>query len=221
MKLLAYAAFLLLAGWGVPAQVPGGASPERKVTVWGPPKADWPMESILKATVPKEMITRLTVAGWPIKLEETELERARMHFGLVVGSRGDASEALSWICFQGSDEGGPWALWLYNSEIDGAEIGGFQWQRILPNFRVDRRCKSLDAQHGVVELPVRLYLGMAESEVDAVLGPPSGKRHNSAIYSHEHSLTLHDLPYTVDNDLLITYNSGRVAMIAVNYTIAS
>jgi hypothetical protein len=221
MKLLAYAAILLLACWGVPAQSPGGAVPERKITVWGPPKADWPMESMPKPTIPKEIITRLTVAGWPIELEETELERARMHFGLVVGSRGDASEALSWVCFQGSDEGGPWAIWLTSGEIDGAAIGGFQWQRISPNFRVDRRCKSLDAQQGAVELPIRLHLGMAESEVIAALGPPSGRHHHSAIYYHEHNLTLHNLPYTADNDVLITYDAGKVAMIAVNYTVAS
>jgi hypothetical protein len=221
MKHLAYAAFLLLAGWGILAQSPAGAGPGRKVTVWGPPKADWPMESMPKPTVPKEIITKLTVAGWPIELEETKLESTRNHFGLVIGARGDASEALSWICFQGSDEGGLWALWLYSSEIDGAEIGGFQWQRISPNFRVDRRCKFLDAQRGVVELPVRLQLGMTESEVIAKLGLPSGRHHHSVVYFHEHNLTLHDLPYAADNDVLITYDNGRVAMIAVNYTVSS
>lgn len=220
MKHLSCAAFLLLACWGIQSQSSGGAGPERKVTVWGPPKADWPME-MPKPTVPKEMITRLNVVGWPIELEETELERARKHFGLVIGSSGDASEALSWICFQGSDEGGAWALWLYSSEIDGAEIGGFQWQRIPSNLRVDRRCKSLDTQQGTVELPIRLHLGVTEPEVVAELGLPSGRHRHSVVYFHEHNLTLHELPYTAGNDVLITYDNGRVAMIAVNYTVAS
>jgi len=221
MKNLAYAALLLLAAWGIAAQSSGGAGAERNVTLWGPPEADWPVESMPKPTVPKEMITKLTVSGWPIELEETELERTRKHFGLAVGARGDASEGLEWVCFQGSDEGGPWSLWLTSGEIDGGTIGGFQWQRVSPGFQVDSRCESLGTQKGVVKLPIRLDLGMAESEVIAKLGPPSGRHHHSAVYSHEHNLTLHNLPYTADNDLLITYDNGRVAMIAVVYTVAN
>jgi hypothetical protein len=185
--------------------------------VWGPPNLELP-STFPKASVKNEIVKGLKVGDWPIILETTELAQAQRHFGAVVGSRGDASEALAWICLRGSDDKGTWALWLYSGEIDGPAIGGFQWQRISQGLHLDRRCKLLSSQQGSVELPIHVSLGMSKAEVVAALGRPSGMFRNLAIYSHEHDVELHNEPYTVDNDVIIEYREAAVSTIAVNHT---
>jgi hypothetical protein len=184
--------------------------------VWAPPAADWP-KTFPRPTVTKDLISEITVAGWPIKLEETGLAEAKKHFGGVIGSSGDAAETLAWLCLRGNDGAGQWVLWLYSGEINGPAIGGFQWQRVSPDLRLDSRCKYLATRNGPVELPVHLHLDMTEEEVDAEIGPPSRRYRDSAIYSYERSLTLHNEPYTLRDDVLITYRGGRVSVIAANH----
>ncbi|HTW60748.1 MAG TPA: hypothetical protein VMD55_03010 [Terracidiphilus sp.] len=217
MKHFVSMTILLFATWAALGQGLGSAGSEGGLLVWGPPKAEWP-DALPKPTVTTDLVEGLRIGGWPVKLEETKLVEAQEHFGAIVGSRGDASGALAWLCLRGSDDGGLWALWLYSGEIDGPAIGGFQWQRLSPDLRLDRRCKFLDSRHGSVELPFQLRLGMAEAQVEAEIGPPSGRYRDSAVYSHEHSLTLHGEPYTVSGDILITYRSGKVSTIAANHT---
>jgi hypothetical protein len=185
--------------------------------IWSPPNLKLP-SMLPTPSVKKEIIKGLRIDGWPVTLEKTKLAQAQKQFGAVVGSRGDASEALAWICLQGIDDQGTWVMWLYSGEINGPAIGGFQWQRISPDMQLDRRCRLLDRQQGRVELPIHLTLGMSEAEVVARLGRPSGTFRNLAIYSHEHNLTIDNEPYTVENDVLIEYGDGKVSTIAVNHT---
>jgi hypothetical protein len=201
-------------------QESGHQTPHSPRVIWGPPNLKLPT-TFPKPSIKGEIIKGLRIEGWPVTLEKTELAQAKRHFGAVIGNRGDASEALSWICLQGSDDRGAWAIWLYSGEIDGPAIAGFQWQRVPPEARLDHRCKLLDRLQGSVELPVHLTLGMSEAQVVAVLGRPSGTLHNVAIYSHEHKLTIHNEPYTLENDVLIEYGDGKVSTVVVNHTTAN
>lgn len=190
-----------------------------RVVLWSPPAIHAPSESP-RSTVPKPMITRIVVEGFPISLEQTTLEAARSHFRAVAGHQGDASEALSWICFSGRDEVGLWALWLISSEIDGPDIGGLQWRRIPAGEEVDPRCQSLQGT-GTVKLPLPIQLGMSETQVESVIGDPSMKYGHSAIYSHHHSLTIGGQLYSADNTIYLSYLEGVLRSVAVIYTVSS
>src|ERR1700692_3213940 len=135
------------------AQQSGSHAHDRPAPIWAPPTFTIPEDSP-HATVPKAMVTRLTVAGWPIQLERTELQQAQAHFGGTMGKIGDASEALHWLCLYGRDRDGLWGLWLLSEEIDGPSIGGIQWQRLPADAQMDRKCKSIEK--GRVELPLTL-----------------------------------------------------------------
>ncbi len=52
-----------------------------------------------------------------VNLEETPLKEVQKGLGGTIGSRGDASEALRWLCFHGSDAKGRWALWLESNTL--------------------------------------------------------------------------------------------------------
>jgi hypothetical protein len=171
--------------------------------------------------MPKEIVKELKVVGWPIVLEKTELLEAQKHFGGTVGSRGDASEALGWLCLYHQDANASWILWLESSEIDGPTIGGFQWQVLPRNAKVDRRCQSTNGKQSGVELPGSLRLGMTETEVTNLLGAPSAHLRDKVIYCHEHNLTIDSEPYTLFNDVVVTYRKGTVSAIAVTHTTSS
>ncbi len=221
MKWTNLIAFLLLVIWTVCAQTSVKSRSNQNPVVWGPPNLHWPSK-FPQPTAPKEIITDLKVGGWPIVLETTELLSAQKRLGGTVGYRGDASEALAWICLYRLDENAAWVLWLYSGEIDGPAIGGFQWQRLENGAKMDRRCKALNAKMGTVELlPSPLHLGMTEAEVEGILGKPTRKYHDSVLYDHEHNLTIRKEPYTLDNDVLIVYKDGKVWAISANHTTSS
>jgi hypothetical protein len=201
----------------------GQASDEgesRPHVIWGPPQNEWP-DTQLQPTVPNEMIKGLKVAGWPIALEKTELVEAQRHFGGTIGSRGDAGEALGWLCLYRRDRDASWVLWLESSEVDGPTIGSFRWQRLSVDSEMDRRCELLSKEGASISLPLALQLGMKEADVVTKLGKPSSHRGDTAIYAHEHSLIIHSEPYTLSNDVLIVYrNAVTWAIEAVHTTVS-
>jgi hypothetical protein len=200
------------------AQQPGSYAHDRTAAIWAPPNFAIPEDSP-HPTVPKPMVTRLTVAGWPIELQRTELEQAQRHFGGTMGKIGDASEALHFLCLYGKDKDGLWGLWLLNEENDGPSIGGIQWQRLPADAQMDRKCKLI--VKGGVELPIAVHLGMTQNEAERVLGKPSLTKGDIAVYSHEHSFTAHKEQYTADNELYVVYKNGWVWSLVVNYAIDS
>jgi hypothetical protein len=195
--------------------------PESPPLTWAPPSVEMPSE-LPQATVPNTIVTRITVSGYPITLEQTLLESVGRRMGVIAGHRGDAGDYLAWLCFYGRDAVGIWGLWLTSGEIDGPMIGGFQWQRLPADARMDGRCKLLDTSHRPsIELPIALHLGMSESQVEALVGKPSSKYRDTSIYVHEHSLKLHGEQYSADNSLYLSYRSGALWTVLVNYTISS
>jgi hypothetical protein len=183
-----------------------------KTVIWVPTKIDWP-EQNFSPTVPREMIGALRVADFPVILEETELEGARKRFGGTIGSRGDGGESEAWLCLHGSDESGPWIFWLTSGELDGPAIMGFQWRRLSLNETPDRRCSVLPPDHGGIELPLTLHLGMTEADMRKIMGKPSFVSGKKFIYCHEHQEMIHNLPYTAENMIAIVLRGGTILAI--------
>lgn len=184
-------------------------------TIWKPPASDF-WHSIPNATVPKAMVSNLTVAGASVVLETTPLRTIATRFSATIGRRGDAGDSVRWLCFHGSDSGGQWALWLESYEIDGGTVGGFEWQQIGNGAVFDRRCRTLSA--GSVELPRGLRLGLTSEEVKTVLGRPTAARGEVAIYVHSHKLSLRGKPFTSENVVQVVFRQGKVQSIDVSKT---
>ena len=187
-----------------------------RAILWSPPDFGWP-EDLQQATVPKEMIRSFKVGDLPIILEETKLEDVRRLFGGTIGSQGDASEAVAWLCLHGSDASGKWMLWLTSGELEGSiYIDGIQWRRLSSNERPDRRCASLPVNKAGIALPIALHPGMKRQEVMQVLGRPTEAHGGMLIYFHEHQETIHNEPYSVDNTIGFSLRGDAVREIDVN-----
>ncbi len=199
------------AGW---AQVVADPSHSRPVPVWQPPTLQLP-DGLLRATIPKPMAGSLIVGKIPIILEETKLADAQKLLGGTFGHRGDAGDALEWLCFYGDDVDGRWVLWLESDEVGSGMVNGFALQRIGGNAKVDRRCRMLRKDNGEVELPVSLRLGMTQMQVHRALGEASLKYRNILIFDHEHAETIHKEPYTVSNTVYIVLRKGAAWSIQV------
>jgi hypothetical protein len=171
-----------------------------------------------KATVPKPMITKLHVSDWNIVLEETELEVVRAHLGGEIGSHGDASESLGWLCLYGSDEAGRWVLWLESGEIDGGSVGSFLWRRVGPNTRFDKRCRMLPKVGSRIKLPIPIRLGTTETKALQILGRPTARHRHALVYVHEHEESIHNEPYTSTNTVVVEFRRGLVWAIEVHQT---
>src|ERR1700733_6499388 len=121
-------------------------------TVWEPP-TELAVPGDAKPSVRREPITRLRVNAFTVILEETTLSDVQSHLGGTIGQRGDASEALAWLCFHAHDAGGLWALWLEAGEIHGGAVGAFQLRRLDGATQFDQRCQSIAGSTSSVELP--------------------------------------------------------------------
>jgi hypothetical protein len=172
-------------------------------------------------TIPKEMVSHLKVANWPITLERTRLTDAQRRFGGSLGQSGDAGEFLQWLCLYRRNAEDGWVLWLTSGEIDGGSIGGFVWLRTSATQTIDSRCTELNAEQATVVLPIPLKLKMTRNTVEQLLGEPSGSFHETFTYFHEHKGTIGHAPYTWDNTIDIVYQRGLVQAIQVDLTISS
>jgi hypothetical protein len=179
-------------------------------TLWEPPVViEFPQSP--KSTVSKEMITGLEVGGLEIVLEETEMAAVQKRLGGTIGHHGDAGDSLSWLCLHGSDpQQGKWVLWLMSSEIDGNSVGGFRWQRMEPKTRLDARCRTLPKGKDGIQLSAPLRLGIPESKVSGVFGPPTDRVGDSRLYQYEHEGTIHGEPFTAINTLMVELRQGFV-----------
>ena len=186
--------------------------------VWEPP--DWKFPEEAKPTVPKQMLSSLRVSTVGITLKETELDKVEHLIGGEMGAKGDAGDAVQWLCFRGTDYGSDWILWLESGEIDGGKVGGFQWQRISGEAKIDHRCHDLKGT-AVVKLASPLQLGMQEADVLKILGKPSLRRGERLIYWHEHRESANGVPYDSSNIVMVRVQGGVVSSIAVSKTTSS
>lgn len=186
--------------------------------LWEPPNWNFPQD--VKATVPREMLSRLRVANVSISLEKTQLDSVEQLLGGTTGAKGDAGDAVTWLCFQGMDGGEQWILWLESGEIDGPSIGSFQWQRVASDAKIDRRCRALDGA-ATVRLALPIKLGMNEVDVLGILGKPSFRRGERLIYLHEHEDSINRVPYDSSNIVIVRLHAHEVCSIAVSKTTTS
>ncbi len=180
-------------------------------TVWQPPKLDIP-DSVPKASISNEMLTTVHLGGVSVILEQTQLSEAQKRLGGGIGSRGDAGEALGWLCTVGSDAKGRWAFWLESSEMGGDTVDGFVWQQIPSDAVIDPRCVKKGIKVG---LPVELGLGLTESEVRGILGVPTAKYRDTLVYVHNHAEEVRGEAFTSSNVIYIELRRDLVWTIQV------
>jgi hypothetical protein len=187
-------------------------------TIWEPPEWNFPQN--VKATVPKEMVSTFRVSGYDITLEETSMKDVEQRLGGVIGRKGDAGDALEWLCFHGADALGGWVLWLESGEINGGSVGSFQWQRLSNRDVLDTRCRTLRKASSVIQLPLPLQLGAKSSEVLKSLGPPTLKSDKRLIYLHEHEVggTSADDRSLSSNIVVVYLRNGIVRAIQISET---
>jgi hypothetical protein len=159
------------------------------------------------------MIARLGVGVVHIALEETRLTTIQIQLGGVIGHRGDASEALEWLCYQGTGSGGRWALWLENSELGGGRVDGFTLEHLDQEAAL--HCQTLRGSGNQVALPIALAPGMAEDQIPAVLGRPTAKFRTPGFFVQEHKETIKSRPFTSSNTVAISARGGVVWAIQV------
>ena len=199
----------------------GGEARQAKRPLWGPPQLPTP-HPLPKATVRKEFVTKLRVGGVEVALEEAVLAVVAKRLGATIGERGDAGEYVAWICLDGSDSGGRWALWLDSGEIDGGRVGRFQLSRIGPDALFDRRCREMPASTAIITLPTDIRLDLSADEVVSKLGRPTARFGEVFAYLYEHSRTdtaTSNFPpetWTTDNDLYLVIHHDRVESIVVS-----
>jgi len=128
---------------------------------------------------------------------------------------GDASESFTWVCAQGTDPGGRWALWFAHGE-DGDNVDSFQWRRLSLHEKADRRCPTLAQSARGIELPVPIRLGTVRQQVLMVLGRPTAEQENTLAYVHEHPASIHGQNYTSHNSVVILFRRGVVYAIAAH-----
>jgi hypothetical protein len=176
--------------------------------IWTPTDIGWPQDGP-HSTVPRPIFTALKVGDVPVKFEQTTLESVQKHLGGVIGSHGDASKALAWLCYSGSDPDGRWIFWLDSGELGGLSvIDGFEWRRLSANEKPDHRCASLPDRSSSVELPFALRPGSAEADIRKILGKPSAAVGNTLFYSHAYTRIIRNEEFTVSNDLAVVIRDG-------------
>ena len=196
------------------AQNSGDSVGRNAPPIWEPPTLDFP-ETSPDPTIPKMMITSLRLANMKIILEETTLENVKTRLGGDAGHSGDASNAVEWLCFYGTDPDGRWALWLESSEMGGGRVDGFALQRLDDDANVDRRCRMLRTEDGGFRLPIALRLGMTETQVRSLLGKPTLRYRNTVTFDHGHEEIIRNEPFTVSNGVSVGIRGGVVWAIQV------
>ena len=183
--------------------------------LWKPPNVYGSLPGGLKASVPGEIITRLRVADMTVSLDETPIENVRAKFAATLGRTGDASESFTWVCAQGTDPDGRWALWLAHGE-DGDNVDSFQWRRLSPREKADGRCPVLSQSARGIELPVPIRLGTLRQQVLMALGRPTVEQETTLVYVHDHPASIHGQNYMSHNSVVILLRRGAVYAIAAH-----
>jgi hypothetical protein len=156
--------------------------------VWEPP-AELSVPSHHRATERRPAVTTLRIADFSIALEETPLSAVQSNVGGTIGRRGDASDALAWLCYHGGDGDGAWALWLESGEIHGGTVGAFQLRRVNPSADFDPRCHAVNGSRAGLDLGGRLRLGLSMAETTRMIGRPTASAGTTWRYLHERSVT--------------------------------
>ncbi len=176
---------------------------------WIPPH--FPGEGInVPATVSQDWMMTLQIGAQHIVFEKTPLDslQLRLRTG-PMGQAGDAAAFLQWLCFTGATGQGRWVLWLEAGEMDAGAVGTFHTVSVPPDAQVDHRCTQIQPADTLV-LPRGLSVGLEDSTVYRLLGPPSGAVADTSIYSFERAPPAKD---AVRTRVVLVTHAGRVVQI--------
>jgi len=173
--------------------------------VWEPPER---LSNPVDHSPPRrlEFITNLRVAAVTVILEHTRLATVQSQIGGAIGRRGDASQALAWLCVHGRDARGVWALWLEAGEIHGGTVGAFQLRRLDSHSRFDGRCQSVAGSSAVLADGVRL--GLSGAQITRILGRPASAAGDTWLYTYEHPQVVRGEPFTTSSTLIIRFHNA-------------
>jgi len=173
------------------------------------------------ATIGEEFVTELHIGSEGIVLEETRLDSLKRRLGAgPIGDAGDAASSIEWLCLRGGAGPKRWVLWLESGEMGAGTVEGFHLVSVYPDAHIDRRCSSVPPRVGKIEFPKQLALGLPDSVVRQVLGPPSAVAGDTLIYRYSRHV-IDSLPdrtspgeYDVQNRVFLVIGDGRVVQIA-------
>jgi hypothetical protein len=218
MRFALWIALTLLASVAFPQTVEHSKT-HSPLRVWEPPNWDFPEN--VKASVPKQMFSTFRLSGYDITLEETSMKIVEKRLGGEIGAKGDAGDAVEWLCFHGAATEGAWVFWLESGEIDGGSVGSFQWQRLSSREVFDPRCHRLRGTASAIRLPLSLRLGVSKADVVKNLGEPTFADAGRLIYLHEHESTIKGEPFTTSNIVVVHLRKGIVWAIQASKTTSS
>jgi hypothetical protein len=175
---------------------------------WEPPPGSLSMPVELRPTVERELIAELRVASFAVILEETKLSDVQMRLGGTIGQRGDASEALRWLCFSGRDANGPWILWLESGAMHGGTVGGFQLRRADRNTSFDPRCHALPDSTASIALPGGIALSQSRQQVIGTFGRPTMSLYDTSLYVHQHQERVAGGSFTTSSHIALRFRDA-------------
>jgi hypothetical protein len=123
--------------------------PSRDALIWAPLPLTSFDDPELKPTIPKEMVASVRINNLSVVLEQTSLRSVQKALGGTIGSEGDASDYVQWLCLSGTTANQRWVLWLEAGEIDGGNVGAVVLRQIAPGTKLDPRCTVLQSGEGV------------------------------------------------------------------------
>jgi hypothetical protein len=177
--------------------------------IWVPPH--FPGEGIdVPATVSQDWMTTLQIGAQEIVFEKTPLDslQLRLHAG-PMGHTGDAGDFVQWLCFTGGIAQNRWVLWLDAGEMDAGDVAGFHMVAVPPDAQVDHRCSELQPVDTPV-LPKGLNVGLDDSTVHRLLGPPSTVVGDTSIYYFQRKPPAKP----VGTRVILVTERGRVVQVA-------
>ena len=142
--------------------------------------------------------------------------RLRLGAGLI-RQRGDAASSLEWLCVHAATGENRWLLWLESGEMAAGTVNRFHVLAVPSAASIDRRCSSLSARSGTIELPGRVALGLSASALRQLLGQPSAVAGDTLVYHYSRHVIDSKVSggeYYIDTMLCVVMTHGRVVQIA-------
>src|SRR5438552_385000 len=178
-----------------------------------------PGESInAPATITQDFVTSVRLGSESIVLEETGLDSLRLRLGAgLIRQRGDAASSLEWLCVHAATGENRWLLWLESGEMAAGTVNRFHVLAVPSAASIDRRCSSLSARSGTIELPGRVALGLSASALRQLLGQPSAVAGDTLVYHYSRHVIDSKVSggeYYIDTMLCVVMTHGRVVQIA-------
>ncbi len=198
------------------AQTGGQSKSSTPRILWEPPNWNFPQNA--KVGRKKDILNWVRVSDYKILLDKTAMKDVLGRFGGQIGSKGDASEAVEWLCLHGQNNAERWILWLESGEMNGDSVGSFDWRQISGNEVPDSRCVALTGD-AVISLPTPSVTLGAESKVLEVLGAPTIRDNRRFVCWNEHSITANQKdPFVTSNLVIFQLQDGRIWAIQASIT---